>query len=61
MHQAWIAFAHNGNPNTPEIPDWPKYDLKSRATMVFNVQNEIMNDPDSHQRLFWESATQRIR
>jgi len=25
MHQAWIAFAHHGNSNTPVLPDWEPY------------------------------------
>lgn len=59
MHQAWIAFAHNGNPNTPELPEWPKYELENRPTMLFNVENEIANDPSTQQRLFWENATKK--
>ncbi|MEO4055128.1 carboxylesterase/lipase family protein [Solibacillus sp. CAU 1738] len=61
MHRAWIAFAHTGNPNTLEVPDWPSYDLENRATMLFNVENEIVNDPDSEKRLIWKNATEKLK
>ncbi|RFU62941.1 carboxylesterase/lipase family protein [Peribacillus glennii] len=58
MHRAWIAFAHHGDPNITELPDWPKYDLENRATMLFNTKNEVENDPDSQKRLGWEQVFQ---
>ena len=45
MSAAWIAFAHSGNPNAGELPHWPAYDLKHRATMVFNLESRVQNDP----------------
>jgi para-nitrobenzyl esterase len=45
MSAAWIAFARSGNPNTGELPHWPAYDLKRRATMVFDLESHIQNDP----------------
>lgn len=58
MHQAWIAFAHHGDPNITELPEWPKYDLDNRATMIFNTKNEVVNDPDRQIRLNWEQVFQ---
>ena len=54
MHEAWIAFAKQSNPSTPALPDWPEYELDSRATMLFNIENTIQHDPAQADRLFWE-------
>ncbi len=47
MSSAWIAFAHTGKPDAEGLPHWTPYDTKARATMVFNVTSEVVNDPDS--------------
>jgi para-nitrobenzyl esterase len=47
MSSAWIAFARSGDPNTDALPQWKPYDLKSRATMIFNVDSRLQNDPYS--------------
>lgn len=54
MHQAWIAFAHNGNPNTKQVPIWPEYTLEDRATMIFNWDSRVDYDPNKEERLKWE-------
>jgi para-nitrobenzyl esterase len=41
---AFVAFARTGNPNNPRLPDWRPFDLKTRATMTFNVKCEVVND-----------------
>jgi para-nitrobenzyl esterase len=51
VSSAWTAFAHNGNPNTPGLPHWPAYDTKSRATMVFNDECKLENDPGQDERI----------
>lgn len=56
MHQAWIAFARNDNPNTPEIPKWPDYDLNNRDTMTFNNENKVESDPSGELREMWEKS-----
>jgi para-nitrobenzyl esterase len=45
MSSAWIAFARSGDPNTNALPQWPPYDLKNRATMIFNLDSRVQNDP----------------
>jgi para-nitrobenzyl esterase len=45
MSEAWLAFARTGNPSTPAIPDWPAYEPGRRATMLFNVESRVENDP----------------
>lgn len=50
MHSAWIRFATGGNPG------WPKYDLTRRATMRFDTSPEVIDDPQSAQRVLWEGV-----
>jgi para-nitrobenzyl esterase len=44
MSAAWIAFARTGNPNTPALPQWPPYEMKDRATMVFDTRSTLVKD-----------------
>lgn len=50
MSESWIAFARNGNPNNPSVPEWPAYNTKDRPMMIFNVESKVMNDPHRTQR-----------
>jgi para-nitrobenzyl esterase len=42
---AWSAFARCGNPSHPGIPEWEKYKLERRSTMVFDVPCRLEVDP----------------
>jgi para-nitrobenzyl esterase len=56
LSAAWASFARAGNPNHAGLPDWPAFDLKSRATMVFDAQkNTLIDDPGREKRLFWKN------
>jgi para-nitrobenzyl esterase len=50
MSAAWIAFAHTGSPNGTGLSSWPRYDTRSRSTMLFNVVSRAVNDPYSQER-----------
>jgi para-nitrobenzyl esterase len=50
MSDRWIAFARTGEPNADEAPRWPSYDASDRATMIFNQQCKVENDPNQAQR-----------
>jgi para-nitrobenzyl esterase len=54
MSSAWIAFAHSGDPNTPAIPNWPTYDAKRRAAMVFGIPPKVVNDPHGEERSWFK-------
>jgi para-nitrobenzyl esterase len=50
MSETWISFARDGNPDNPSIPHWPRFDLKNRPTMVFDLPSKIENDPRGNER-----------
>ena len=56
VSSAWIAFARNGDPNTPQLPQWPRYDTARRATMVFDDQSRVVDDPGGAERRAWGPA-----
>ena len=50
MHTAWHTFARTGNPGD----GWPRYEASSRNVMRFDLQSEVVADPDSAEREAWE-------
>jgi para-nitrobenzyl esterase len=56
VSNAWIAFARNGDPNTPQLPQWPRYDTTRRATMVFDTVSRVVDDPAGAERRAWGPA-----
>jgi para-nitrobenzyl esterase len=46
MSDAWLAFARTGDPNAKGLPKWPAYDAERRATMVFDTESRVVDDPD---------------
>lgn len=51
---AWIAFAHTGNPNHDGIPNWPSYDNEKRATMFLGKECIVVNDAFGKEREAWD-------
>lgn len=45
-----IGFARSGDPNVGKLPEWLPYDAESRATMVWNNDSQLINDPIGKQR-----------
>lgn len=56
MQQAWIHFARTGDPNHAGLPQWPRYDQKSRATLEFGLESKMVKDPLSAQRSSWDGV-----
>jgi para-nitrobenzyl esterase len=54
MSGAWAAFARNGDPNHDSLPYWPAYNIEKRATMIFNTECQVENDPYNEERLEWQ-------
>ena len=48
---AWLRFARHGAPNSTLLPAWPRYEPQSgRATMLFNTESRVADDPDGADR-----------
>jgi len=58
LASTFIAFAKTGVPDNDQIPKWPAYDAKTRATMVFDTNTRVENDPRSAIRKYWSQNTQ---
>jgi para-nitrobenzyl esterase len=54
MHDAWIAFAHGGDPNQGGTPPWPTFETSRRATMEFGDRIGVLHDPHGAERQLWE-------
>jgi para-nitrobenzyl esterase len=61
MSETWVSFAATGNPNSNKsgLPQWPPYDSAKRATMVFDAQSKVVDDPQKEQRLIFEKTPDR--
>jgi para-nitrobenzyl esterase len=53
MSEAWLAFARQGNPNTPALPSWSAYAPPERSTMVFDNDSKVVSDPHREIRELW--------
>jgi para-nitrobenzyl esterase len=49
-----LRFARDGRPASRRIPEWPQYDAKARATLIFDSRCRVENDPLSEQRRAWD-------
>jgi carboxylesterase type B len=56
MHTAWVAFARDGVPRAPAMPEWPRYDLTRRATMRIDSDPVVVEDPGAAERAVWEGV-----
>jgi para-nitrobenzyl esterase len=54
MHAAWQAFATNGDPATPLLPEWHRYQSPRRTTMVFDTPCSVVDDPNGAERHLWD-------
>ena len=56
VNPAWVQFAREGDPNHAAIPTWPPYSLSERATILFDFECHVVNDPWRDERLVWEGV-----
>jgi para-nitrobenzyl esterase len=52
VSETYIAFARTGTPDNAHIPHWPAFDLKRRATMIFDLPPHIEDDPRGRERRY---------
>ncbi len=50
MQSAWAAFARNGNPSNPDLPEWTRYDAVSRRTMRLDAECRMEDNPYAAER-----------
>jgi para-nitrobenzyl esterase len=55
VSDTWLAFARYGDPNHAGLPKWPAYSLDQRATMVFDHEPRVENDPLRDIRVLWDT------
>ena len=59
LASTFVAFAKTGSPDNDQIPRWPAYDANTRATMVFDADTRVVNDPRSAIRKYWSRNGQQ--
>lgn len=55
MAELWTTFARTGVPAAKDVPEWPAYNLKKRATMRIDANCEIINDRYKIELDMWRS------
>ena len=46
VHQYWVRFAKTGNPNGPELPEWPRFQVEREVLMNFTNNGPLVQaDP----------------
>ena len=60
MSDAWIAFARQGNPGHPNLPEWERYEPEKRSTMIFDERCCSEPDPEAAERIHYTKSLPRI-
>lgn len=55
MAELWTSFARTGVPEAKNVPEWPAYDLKTRATMRIDAICEVLHDRFRQELQMWRS------
>ena len=56
MSASLIAFAQTGDPNNAANPKWPQFDLARRATMCWDRESMVKDDPRAQERTLISEA-----
>jgi para-nitrobenzyl esterase len=55
MQDAWLAFAHTGDPSTPSLGRWPAYDPATKSTMILGKDSHTEDAPYDEELRFWQT------
>ena len=55
-HAAWVAFATNGDPNHAGLPEWPRYVVWTRPTMLLDDECRLKMDPSADEVALWDGV-----
>ena len=53
MQQRWRGFVRDGVPDAAGAPRWPRYDARSRSTLVIDREDLVVGDLDADLRRAW--------
>jgi para-nitrobenzyl esterase len=56
VSEAWVRFAHDGDPNHDALPDWSPYSVDKRETMILDVESRTEQDPRAALRVLYEQV-----
>ena len=56
IQDAWLAFVRHGDPSTPALPEWPRWNAGDRPTMRFDLECELLVDPMAAERRVWDGV-----
>jgi len=56
MSDALLRLARTGDPSGGQLGAWPRYDLVQRATMIFDTDSRVENDPRKAERELFAKA-----
>lgn len=55
LSNAFVSLARSGDPNNRALPDWPRYTLPARQTIMFDEMVSVISDPRSEERQFFSN------
>jgi para-nitrobenzyl esterase len=59
VSEAFVRFAHSGDPNHSGLPEWQPYRLDRRSVMIFDVEPHAEVDPSSELRQLYARLRER--
>lgn len=59
LMDTYLAFARSHDPGNVHLPDWPRYAVESRATMLLDSESRVELDPGAAVRELWATLSLR--